>query len=280
MRIGTTLGGYDRFGSQKYQKVKEHGFSAVDFSLSDTNTGYYRLPLREALLLLRQEYQLARDADIDIWQVHGPWRWPPQDATEAHRQERLEKMQRSMEMCVELGCKNWVIHPIMPHGEQDRDTKNAQETWELNYIFFRKLLETAKAYDVTICLENMPATTLSLATPQDILQFVKAMDDDHFQICFDTGHAAVASSASVEDAIRELGALIRVLHVHDSCLGMDLHLLPYQGSINWPAVSEALRDIGFSGVFSLETGAPQKLPTQLFEQMSIAIADIAKEIVK
>ena len=70
------------------------------------------------------------------------------------------------------------------------------------------------------------------------------------------------------------------VHVHDSCLGMDLHLLPYQGSINWPSVSEALRDIGFSGVFSLETGAPQKLPTQLFEQMSIAIADIAKEIVK
>lgn len=280
MRIGTTMGGYDRFGNRKYQKVKDHGFFAVDFNLSDTNTDYYTLPLQEVSLLLRQERLLAQDADVDIWQVHGPWRWPPQDAAEAQRQERMEKMQRSIEMCAELGCHNWVIHPIMPHGEQDRNTENGKKTWELNYRFFRKLLETAKANDVTICLENMPSTTLSLATPQDILQFVKAMDDDHFRICFDTGHAAVASSASVEDAIRELGDLIRVLHVHDSCLGMDLHLIPYQGTINWTGVSDALRDIGFSGVFSLETGAPQKLPTPLFEQMSIAIANIAKEIAK
>ena len=205
MRIGTTLGGYDRFGSQKYQKVKEHGFSAVDFSLSDTNTGDYRLPLREALLLLRQEYQLARDAGIDIWQVHGPWRWPPQDATEAHRQERLEKMQRSMEMCVELGCKNWVIHPIMPHGEQDRDTKNAQETWELNYIFFRKLLETAKAYDVTICLENMPFTEFPISTVEHCISMVDKLGRDNLRICLDTGHAAIFEKADVARAVKTVG---------------------------------------------------------------------------
>lgn len=280
MYIGTTIGGYHRFGDQKYQKIKEHGFCAVDFNLSDTDSPYYTLPLKEANLLLQQERQFAQEAGIDIWQVHGPWRWPPQDATKVQRQERMEKMQRSIEMCAVLGCKNWVIHPIMPNGEQDRDTDTAGKTWELNYSFFRKLLKTAKANDVTICLENMPAPKLSLSTPRDIARFVKAMDDDHFRICFDTGHAAIASSGSVEDAIRELGDLIRVLHIHDSCLGMDLHLLPYQGTICWPSVAQALRDIGFSGVFSLETGAPQQLSTPLFEQMSIAIANIAKNIVK
>ena len=280
MRIGTTMGGYDRFGDQKYRKIKEHGFCAVDFNLSNTDSCYYTLPSEEVNLLLQQERQLAQEAGIDIWQAHGPWRWPPQDATEAQRQERMEKMQHSIEMCALLGCKNWVIHPIMPYGEQDRDTENAGKTWEINFSFFRKLLETARANDVTICFENMPAPKLSLSTPQDIAQFVKAMDDDHFKICFDTGHAAVASLGSIEDAIRELRDLIRVFHIHDSCLGMDLHLLPYQGTINWPGVCEALRDIGFSGVFSLETGAPQKLPTPLFEQMSIVIANIAKDLVK
>lgn len=280
MRIGTTMGGYDRFGDLKYQKIKSHGFSAVDFNLSNTDSGFYNIPLRDAMPLLQQERRLAQEAGIEIWQVHGPWRWPVQDATEAQRQERMEKMERSLAMTAELNCKNWVIHPIMPFGEQDRDTENAARTWEMNYAFFSQLLATAKEFDITICLENMPAPKLSLATPMDILQFVNSIDDDHFKICFDTGHAAIATSVPVEDSIRALEKMIQVLHVHDCYGGMDLHLLPYQGIINWPGIRAALKEIGFSGVFSLETGAPQKLPTPLFEKMSTAIADIAKEIVK
>ena len=280
MRIGTTMGGYDRFGEQKYLKIRAHGFSAVDFNLNNTDSPFYTLTLQEALLILEKEKQLAQEAGIEIWQAHGPWRWPPQDATAAQRQERMEKMQRSIVMTAALGCKNWVVHPIMPFGEEDRDTDDAPRTWELNYTFFSQLLKTAKAHDIVICFENMPAPKLSLSTPSDILQFVRTINDDHFKICLDTGHAAIAADEPVEDCIRKLGAHIQVLHVHDCYGGMDLHLLPYQGIINWPGVGAALKEIGFNGVFSLETGAPQRLPDPLFEDMTISIANIAKEIIK
>ena len=275
MRIGTTMGGYDRFGDHKYQKLRQHGFDAVDFNLSNTETHWYSLPWDEARALLEREKQLADAAGIKIWQAHGPWRWPPKDTTTEQRAERLQKMQRSLAMTAVLGCKYWVIHPIMPFGEEERGTPDAAGTWALNYEFFRQLLPTAKELDITICLENMPAPKLSISTPADILEFVRTMNDDHFQACLDTGHAAV-TDVSPADAVAMLRDTLKVLHVHDSFGGMDLHLLPYQGVIDWQAFSEALKQSGFSGVLSLETGAPQKLPTARFEEMSTAIASIAK----
>lgn len=269
------MGGYDRFGDRKYQKLREHGFDAVDFNLCNTETHWYSLPWEEARVLLEREKQLADAAGIEIWQAHGPWRWPPKDATPQQRGERLQKMRRSLAMAAVLGCRYWVIHPIMPFGEEERGTPDADRTWALNYEFFRQLLPTARELDITICLENMPAPKLSISTPADILEFVRAMNDDHFQACLDTGHAAV-TGVSPADAVGMLGDALKVLHVHDSFSGMDLHLLPYQGVIDWQAFAEALKQSGFSGVLSLETGAPQKLPTAQFEEMSTAIASIAK----
>ncbi|MBR7063270.1 MAG: sugar phosphate isomerase/epimerase, partial [Clostridia bacterium] len=46
---------------------------------------------------------------------------------------------------------------------------------------------------------------------------------------------------------------LRVLHVHDNNGVGDFHWLPETGVIDWDNFSRALRDIGFTGVFSLET---------------------------
>lgn len=283
MRIGISASsldakGYGRFGNATYLKLKEHGFDCTDFDMADTKTSLYTETVSQAEATLCRERELAHAAGIEIHQVHGPWRWPPQDATEEDRKERMEKMKQSIYLTTVLGCKNWVVHPIMPLGLDDVDTDDALRTWAMNFVFMEELLETAKAHDVTICLENMPMHKFSMSKPKEILNFVQQIGDDHFKICLDTGHVSVFPELDLAEETRKLGKEIRVLHVHDNRYNCDMHLNPYDGIIPWESFGNALRDIHFDGVFSLETLPGGKLPDALFEEKSRHLVHICKFI--
>ena len=282
MKIGISYdifdGRYGRWGDGKYQKMREHGYSCMDFDMCNTNTPIYELSEKEFETLIMREKHLADEAGIEISQTHGPWRWPAQDATDMDRLERMEKMKRSIRATALLNCKNWVIHPIMPYGVCETGTDNAQKTWDVNLTFMSELLYYAKTYGITICLENMPMKEFSLAKPTDVLKFVKTINDDNFKICFDTGHAAVFDEPSVGYSVRKLGKEIKTFHIHDTKYGMDLHLFPYSGIIDWKDFVKALKDIDFKGVFSLETIPSAMLNDEIFSDMCISLRKIAQQI--
>ena len=272
--------GYGRWGEDMYKKLKEHGYSCTDYNMSNTDTLLYTASEEEVDAFLLHEKELAEAAGIKINQVHGPWRWPARDFSEEDRAERMEKMKKSIRATSILGCKNWVIHPMMPYGVEEVNTENAQKTWDLNLEFMSELLKTAKEYDVTICFENMPMLDFSLSTPQRILEFVKTINDEHFKICLDTGHVAVFEDLSLGDEVRRLGSEIRVMHVHDNQWCMDLHMMPYFGCIDWEDFAKSLKDIKFDGCFSLETIPSKKLTDDIFESMCKDLAKIAQNICK
>lgn len=271
--------GYGRWGEYTYKKLREHGYSCSYYNMSDTDSAIYTLAQRESDDLLLHERNLADFAGIAIDQVHGPWRFPPDDSTVQAREERMKKMRTSIRATALLGCKNWVVHPLMPCGVSDAGTDDAKTTWDVNLGFMKELLKTAKQYDVTICLENMPFSKFSLSKPADILKFTKEINDENFAICFDTGHVSVFDDLNVSQELRSLRNEIRVLHVHDNTRGMDLHMMPFFGIIDWSDFASALKDIQFGGCFTLETLPSRKLPTDVFEDMCKSLAQIAKQIV-
>lgn len=271
--------GYRRFGDRRFEVIRDHGFTHLDYGMSTTSGLLYDPPVAEAEKFLLEEKHRIADAGLAVSQVHGPWRWPPQDGTVEERAERLEKMERSLWMTSVLGCKNWVIHPLMPYTHKDMDLGKEKETWAINEEFFPKVLEMAKTYDITICFENMPMRRFSMATPEHILQFVRWMNDDHFKVCLDTGHVNVFDNISIGDSVRLLGKEIQTLHVHDNRNGLDLHLMPYMGSLNWKELADALHEIGYQGVFSLETAAPAKMPDELYDATGRLLFRIADQII-
>ncbi len=279
MEIGICCEFYEKWGEERYKKIKGHGYSYVDFGMANTEAPIYLCDNQEFEARLLYEKKLMNEAQIKISQVHGPWRWPAKDATKEEQEERMDKMKKSIYGTALLGCKNWVVHPIMPYGVQEKDTKYAEQTWHMNYIFMSELLKTAKQYGVTICLENMPLTSFSLGSPSEVLKFVKTMDDENLKICLDTGHAAVYKETTPANAVRELGKEIRVLHIHDNNGIDDLHLLPYFGVIDWQDFGRALKEVEFQGVFSYEAFLPGKLPTPIFEEMSRLLVRLGREII-
>ncbi len=278
MKIGISPGDFARFGEKRYEVLRDCGFDCVDYGMADTEAGFYLLSGENLEAALEAEKSLAAAAGVSFSQVHGPWRWPPRDATEEDRAERLDKMLRSIRMTARLGCKNWVVHPIMPFGIDELDSELAEKTWEINVEFMRKLLDVARAEDVVICLENMPMPRFSMGSPEAILRFVREMADEHFKICLDTGHVAVFPQLRLGDEVRRLGTEIRVLHVHDNGGQRDEHLLPYRGIIDWSDFALALRQIGFDGVFSLEPAYPAEAALPEWELFYRELAVLARKI--
>ena len=270
---------YARFGDDCYKKVKEHGYDAVDFNIGNPDCVVYNEDWSVVEPILLKEKRLAEEAGIEISQTHGPWRWPPRDSLEHERKEWAEKMKKSIRATAVLGCKYCVLHPIMPFTTWDLNFPYVKETWDFNIEFFKDVLQTAIEYDVVICYENMPMRNFSLGSPEQILKFVEEINDEHFQICLDTGHVNVFDNLNIGDEIRRLGKHIKTLHVHDNVYGHDLHMMPKFGTIKWNEVIKALKDIEFDGVFSLECNPPASLPDDLFEEMGITLNKITKLIV-
>ena len=277
MKIGTRIignGQYDMYGL-----LQRCGFHCADLNLADTNALIYNVDENEAMRLIQKEKEVSKRYGIKINQVHGPWQYPIKDDTVEGRTERMDKMKKAVRFTAALSCKYIVIHPIMPFGIEDLINDMAQQTLILNKEFFGELLEEAKKYNVILCLENMPFENFSLSKPSEILRFVNNMNCDSLKICFDTGHAAVFNNENVADAVRKLGNEIKTLHVHDTRLGLDLHLPPTFGVIDWKAFVKALNDIGFDGVFSLEIGEV-KQGKELLETTLKYYFDIAEFLTK
>lgn len=278
MKIGIENG--SRYGELAYKKFKEFGFDCIDFGLSHTESAFYSLPEAEIDALILKHKALADDAGIEISQVHGPWRYPPMDSTPEERSERFKKMARSIRSTALLGCKYWVIHPIMPFGTHDIEKGKEEETWKLNLEFFRALLPIAKQYGVIICLENMPMLNFSISKPVDILRLVEEINDESFEICLDTGHVTVFKELSIGEETRRFGKHLKVLHIHDNRMSLDMHLMPYLGKTDWEDFIASLKDIGYDGVFSFETLPPANFPDHLFDKLCSSYADLAKWMVR
>ena len=268
MRIGITENSYNIYPKEeRYHRIKADGYDCVDFSMSNTECEPYTLAGEAFEAFFARERALAEEAGVAIWQVHGPWRWPPQDGTEEDRAERMDKMKTSIRGTALLGCKNWIVHPIMPFGINELGTDDAQKTWELNVVFMRELLAYAKEYGVIICFENMPMPQFSIGSVEAIMRFVREMNDDSFRVCLDTGHVNVFPGQSLYDAVHMIGDKLQTLHVHDNSGRSDEHKLPWFGSADWEGFGRALREVGFTGVFSYETGPSRSLPPDLYGDM-------------
>lgn len=264
----------------RYRRFQEAGFSCIDFNTARTDTPFYTTAPGELEKLMSGIRAQVEDQGLRVHQVHGPWCWPPlKDETPEGRVLRAEEMKHSMRLAAMLGSKYWVVHPIMPHRVRDIPEGNAASTWELNVEFMSWLLEYAKQLDITVCLENMPHRNFSMAKPEKVLELLTLLDDPHFQMCLDTGHVATQEGLDLAEQVRMIGKHLKALHVHDNGGEKDEHRYPGKGVIDWRSFACALKDVGFDGVFSLETAPADGLPEPEYVKELGVLSGLAREIV-
>lgn len=69
-------------------------------------------------------------------------------------------------------------------------------------------------------------------------------------LCMDFGHAHLLGG--VADAIEVAAEHLITTHVHDNRGRSDDHLVPYQGTIDWPSALVTMQKIGYDGTYLLE----------------------------
>lgn len=273
--IGMQSRVYELFGQEKYRKMYEDGFRYCDLGLSDTEKPLYNCDETEFQRRMQEELALAREAGIVFSQVHGPWRYPPRDATPEDRAERKEKMEKCFRAAKIVNCPYVVIHPLMPYGT--KEDPNPETMFQINVDFFSSLIPAARENGVTICIENMPMKMLSLSSPAETLRLVETINDPNVAFCLDTGHSIVMDEQPAA-AVRMGAKWLRVLHVHDSDGVKDRHWYPGEGAIDWEGFSAALKDVAFDGIVSMEIHTDTTLPEELYRQETRKLATIARRL--
>ena len=284
MKIGVGLNrfesaqAYSRFGDDCYKKMKSFGFSCVDYNFGNENHIIYTADEATVDAYLLHEKKLAHEAGIEISQTHGPWRWPPRDEQASVRADWLQKMKQAVRATAMLDCKYCVVHPIMPFGGNTSEQPDIMKA--INFEFMSRLTEVAKEYGVIICYENMPFPLLPITTSKHVADFARKIGSDNFKVCLDTGHCLVCGEAPA-DAVRYIGKdLLGAMQVHDNDGKSDKHLIPGEGIADWDDFADALYEIGFDGVFSLETEIPTGNPADEQDRLERGLSLLGKKLAR
>jgi sugar phosphate isomerase/epimerase len=189
---------------------------------------------------VRDVAQWFKDHDLKPHSLHAPlhadldWgRSGGAPLSVAHLQRRyridsMEEIKRAIEVAEILPFKYLILHLGLPGEEYSIEKYDAALT------SLEHLKIYAKERGAQILLENIPN---QLTTPERLLQFIQYTRMDDMRICFDTGHAHMATD--VQPAFQALKSRILSTHVHDNLRDKDAHLLPFEGDIDW---TETVRD--------------------------------------
>ena len=253
MKTSTEIGSISKIVGREraVELCAKAGFDAWDFSMSDMKqidwlTGR---PLTVEPHLKRKEYldiakklkKIGLDNGIVCNQSHAPF---PVSVPIVR-----DCLELSIECTAEAGGEICIIHP------------DNNKTPEQNAEMYAELLPFAKSCGVKIATENMwnwdmnkdESSFAACATGEDFRDHVDAVNDEFLVACLDIGHAEMRGSGNgVLHMIKTLGNRIQALHIHDNDRWHDCHQIPFSMNIDFAAVVKALKDINYSGYFTLE----------------------------
>lgn len=137
-------------------------------------------------------------------------------------------------------CKKYGIDLVVMHLTSKTDTKPFNELG-LNRI--KKIIEFAESIDVKIAFEN----TKIKGYIDKVIDNIKS---DNIGICYDAGHCHLYFND--EFKYKKYKDKIFAVHLHDNDKTDDLHLIPYDGTINWDYVAQNLKENNYDGPITLE----------------------------
>ena len=246
------------------QRIAANGFKALELIAwnSDTLKDYYT---RETIKKLRA---LMDGEGVVISQFVST----PQDLThpdKAKRQASVDHWKRATDVGAALGSP--IINMVASHGFGFKDgaefprivTKPLAQTyhadipsgldWDQNYRDYvdamRQCAEICGAASVTMTVEPHPARYM--ANTDGALRLLEHVNHPAMGINFDPSHTFPVGDFP-NHSIYRLGQHIKHCHVSDNDAVTNVHWRPGMGKIDWRAMLQALKDVGYDGVISVE----------------------------
>lgn len=196
--------------------------------------------------------RLCDELGVSVPQCHLPLQTnlARRNTWEVHRE--LNQTLEWMETAAALGVKVGVIHP----GTDDGPVTAAawKRSLTRNVASFGRLVVKAEELGFRVALENMMDSRRRRhfgAVVSELHELIDRLDSPAVGICLDTSHAH-AQGLDVAAAVNDCGRRLIATHISDNDGSGDQHKLPGHGTLDWPAVMAAAREIGYKGVWNLE----------------------------
>lgn len=278
MKIGVTTSSLVfKYGIDgTFELIKKAGFDAVDFNFDvfytwkDIKPGLpcELLTVREKIEGVIEEINSAsKKHGLAVNQMHAVFPIYFKDH-EDYTKNVYDTLVNTIEICGRVGCKYLIIHPGFC-GYNDTEEMKSKE-WDINMGIYSSLIPQLDKYGVTCCLENMWVQDghsrkiygAICSDPNEACEYIDALNEkagkELFGFCFDVGHALIIGYDPYI-AITKLGKRLKALHIHDNDGSNDSHVCPYMGIGDWGRFCRALKDNGYKGCLSFETGNTQSV---------------------
>jgi hexulose-6-phosphate isomerase len=171
----------------------------------------------------------------------------------------LEGMRMSLRQAKLYGADAVLLVPAVV-----REDTTYEQAWERSEAQVRKLLPEAEKLNVIIAMEEV--WNKFLLTPRDFVQYVDEFKHPLVKAYFDVGN--IVHYGVPEHWIRALGKRIVKVHLKDYSRRNGFVDLG-DGDVNWPAVSKAFADAGYTGQATVELrGGDRAYLTDVYQRVN------------
>jgi L-ribulose-5-phosphate 3-epimerase len=210
--------------------------------------------------------QLARDLGLQIGCL-TPYVTELNSLDEDVRLREIGRLTAAIRTAADLDCPRVRVYGGTLLGREPESEVNAR--WARLVDSLARLGPIATEHGVVLCIENHFSTmTVSAA---DTARLIEEVDSDGVGILYDQANLAFTHREPFEEAIRAQASWIRHVHVKDlefihpdralstgavasieKADRVHMSRMIGDGILDWPAIIDGLRSVGYDGSYSLE----------------------------
>jgi sugar phosphate isomerase/epimerase len=261
--VSTHLYHGQRLSRDHLLEIAAHGFDTIEVFATRTHFDYHN-PSAVADL-----QQWMAEAGLTLHGIHAPimnayeggrWIGPLSLASSDAdaRAQAVAETEHALHIARRIPVKVLVTHLGFPRtaaqaGALREGSGQAQDGRAAARRSIEELQRVAAPLGVQIAVEVIPN---ELSRAGSLVHFVE--DDVNLEecpvgICLDFGHAHM--EGDLIDAIEIVSEHFVTTHIHDNRGRADDHLVPFEGTIDWPAALTAIQKVGYEGPLMFEVAA-------------------------
>lgn len=235
--------------------AKQAGFDGVEVALDEQGPVSLN-STREEMLELKA---FAEALGLEFYSVASGlyWTYNYTSNLEENREKAKAITRKQLEVASYLGCDTILVVPgaVKVAFDPESELVEYDVAYERALSALKELAPYAEELKVSIGVENV--WNKFLLTPLEMARFIDEVGSDYVGSYFDVGN--VMYIGYPEHWIKVLGSRIKKVHLKDYRVvagGLHGFVDLLAGEVNWPAVMDQLKKVGYDGWVSAEMIPP------------------------